>query len=95
MGKAADNEKRKLEAAFCNNIAVGLFIGGVFLPLLTFVPKAASFGPWFNNWLGGTASLNIGELFNVVLIFFAMALAFWCGYRLHSGALKIAAKIKD
>jgi hypothetical protein len=32
MGKAADNERLKLDAAFYNNLAVGLFVGGAFLP---------------------------------------------------------------
>ena len=34
MGKAARNERRKLVATFCNNMAVGLLLAGLFLPLV-------------------------------------------------------------
>ncbi len=34
MGKAARNEARKLLATFCNNVSVGLVLGGLLLPLI-------------------------------------------------------------
>lgn len=33
MGKAARNERRKITAAYANNIAVGLCFTGAFVPL--------------------------------------------------------------
>jgi len=32
MGRAADNERIKLEAAFYNNIGIGLFVAGAVVP---------------------------------------------------------------
>ena len=33
MGRAAQNERRKLEAAYLNNVAAGIIIVGGFLPV--------------------------------------------------------------
>ena len=35
MGKAARNERVKLDATFLNNLAVGLVLAGIFLPLFS------------------------------------------------------------
>jgi H+/Cl- antiporter ClcA len=45
MGKAARNEILKLQAAFFNNIAVGVMIGGVLLPfvILLFIKNQGVF----------------------------------------------------
>jgi len=39
MGKAADNERIKLRATWYNNVSVGLFVAGVFVPYLTLFQK--------------------------------------------------------
>lgn len=39
MGKAAENEKIKLRAAFYNNMAVGAVVAGALLPLVNFYQK--------------------------------------------------------
>jgi hypothetical protein len=51
MGKAAKNEGIKLRATFYNNIAIGLTLGGVFVPVLL-AYKVENFQP-FGNWLMG------------------------------------------
>jgi hypothetical protein len=42
VGKAARNERRKLLATYCNNMAVGMTLGGVLLPVLTWASKPES-----------------------------------------------------
>ena len=39
MGKAADNEKHKLRAAFYNNLATGVIITGYAVPYFAFLRK--------------------------------------------------------
>jgi hypothetical protein len=45
MGKAARNEHIKLRAAFYNNIAIGLTMGGIFIPVLS-AYKPENFQPF-------------------------------------------------
>lgn len=40
MGKTASNERIKLKAAYHNNIAVGLYLGGFLIPYLAIFQKA-------------------------------------------------------
>ena len=49
MGKAAENEKLKLKAAFYNNVAVGAVIGGVFLPLDNFYRQHETIADFLNQ----------------------------------------------
>jgi hypothetical protein len=39
VGKVADNEELKLRATFYNNLAVGVAIGGFFLPYLAMLQR--------------------------------------------------------
>jgi hypothetical protein len=54
MGKAADNERIKLQATWLNNVSVGLAVAGVFVPYLAFVQNW-TLGPdlptRFHDWL--------------------------------------------
>jgi hypothetical protein len=48
MGKAANNEKRKLKANLFNNVSAGLFVGGVIVPYLAIIqdnlfPRSVSY----------------------------------------------------
>jgi len=42
MGKASENERIKLRATYLNNIAVGLIVGGGFLPLFVLMQHTDS-----------------------------------------------------
>jgi hypothetical protein len=95
MGKAADNERRKLSAALLNNVAVGLIVGGAFLPLLLMITRTANFGPWFNDWWSGKVPINPIEALALFASFLAMALAFWLANRFHRSALKILEQLED
>ena len=49
MGRAARNERRKLQATFFNSIAIGFFLGGVFVPYAAAMPKLSAFVHWMKN----------------------------------------------
>jgi hypothetical protein len=48
MGKAARNERRKLDAEFSNNMALGMAMAGIILPILAVVNKLPTFSESFN-----------------------------------------------
>jgi hypothetical protein len=53
MGKAAENERIKLRAAFYNNVSVGLVVTGFFVPLLTVYQKMPEILPFIHDWQDG------------------------------------------
>lgn len=84
MGKASHNERLKLEAAFYNNIGVGLAVGGVLLP---------TFGLYQNFPLADLFSAHTPEKYWPIFIGTVIAfLLAWLFRRLADDMLK---KIKD
>lgn len=74
MGKAADNERHKLRATFYNNLSVGLFLGGVFIPYLALTQRADELVFWLlasiksrqiSFTIGSLAKLSTRQLLSV------------------------------
>ena len=85
MGKAANNEIRKLRATFCNNVAVGCFLGGFLIP-------------WFSSYSNSElVHRNMEEFFTKTDFSPAIGVVLGCSLALlfHGMARKIAAKIED
>jgi hypothetical protein len=56
MSKAADNERIKLRATWCNNVSVGLTLAGVALPMFSlFRGETLQF---LNDWIDGRFHLS-------------------------------------
>jgi hypothetical protein len=70
MGKAADNERIKLDAAFYNNIAVGTVIAGVLAPYFAFFQVAISHREAIAHL--GSGPTNWKELQPILLVFLAL-----------------------
>jgi hypothetical protein len=85
MGKAADNEAIKLDATFCNNIAVGLVVTSVFAPYVFVLQD------WINA-IGGGAQFNLEKYAGVFLASLAVA---FLGGLLRRSAQKIVRQIED
>jgi hypothetical protein len=49
MGKAAENERRKLRATFYNNCGVGLLVAGLLVPYIAFLRDAGDFLPFLTG----------------------------------------------
>jgi len=80
MGKAADNEQTKIVATFLNNMSVGLYLGGGFLPVLSLYRyPLPSLADWRDYLLPVLGSL-------LLVIFGSMA---------HRRAIKVLEKIED
>jgi hypothetical protein len=60
MGKAAKNEAIKLAATFFNNLSVGLFLAGVFIPYLGFLQGGG--GRELEVFAGGLAAGHLTPL---------------------------------
>jgi hypothetical protein len=91
MGKAADNERVKLNATWNNNVSVGLALAGVIVPYLAFVqnwtPLHGLHGfPAMYDWLGDQQN-HFKAL--------AFVIAFVGSRFFRNMALKEIAKIQD
>jgi len=72
MRKEAAVEKVKLKAAFYNNLAVGLFLGGFLIPYLTIARHLGSIVERLTNGV----PLTFAETANTIAIIVAIVLAF-------------------
>jgi hypothetical protein len=83
MGKAADNEKRKLQATFYNNLAVGVSLGGALLPALAFYQGWPEFYVWNEAWEKGEADVSALAVWQFFILFglIGIALALVIGWR--------------
>jgi hypothetical protein len=86
MGKAARNERLKLEATFYNNIAVGLGLAGVFLPVLSILNNPPT---TFSSFI--TTIVSEKGIFSIV----AVLAAFFSAYSFYRDARKEIDKIED
>jgi hypothetical protein len=87
LGKAARNEQRKLRATLFNNIAIGLFVVGVAVPLLTVYRAGETITELFL-----LPEKSAAEVAGTIVAFVT---AVCLGYASHQTALHIAAKIED
>jgi hypothetical protein len=99
MGKAAENELIKLNAAWFSNVSAGLTLTGVFIPVLAFAqngppPVFHELPAVFHDLLAGTFRLpDVRQC--EPLAFMAAVLAF-IGARVFAGeARREIAKIRD
>ena len=91
MGKAADNERLRLRAAFFNTLAAACVITGLFVPyfvLLTAWGRMVAFGDAL--MAGDWTRLRAG-----VVGLFATAVALLLGFLLRRRADKIAQSMQD
>ncbi|MGU3387203.1 hypothetical protein ACLBYG_22025 [Methylobacterium sp. D53M] len=90
MGKAADNERKKLKATFYNNIGAGMMLGGFLVPYLGFVGKIGSIVASFQagHWP------SFEEKANVTAAAVAMALALWGAKHLRRMSDHVATQIE-
>ena len=91
MGKAAKNERLKLRATFCNNVAVGLLVAGGALPYFAVISRALS------TTLEGGWSYRFtpSEWNGLMLPAIVAAACIIASSALHSHALKIADQLED
>ena len=75
MGKAAENERIKLKATFCNNLSVGLCPAGFLIPYLQFIGQLGDFIDWSRE-----ATIGRAQIAKVIANVFAMGLAFYGAY---------------
>jgi hypothetical protein len=88
MGKAARNEIRKIRAAYLNNIAVGAFIAGFFIPYVAYTAKMIQLHGFF--WIG-----TFNDWIEGVIVIAPALLAFLLSRIFHSRALRALEQIED
>jgi len=84
MGKAAENEKIKLKAAYANSLSVALVAGGALLPTLALYQRSYEFA---------AKPLETAPIWVAVLV--ASVIALIGGRRWHNHALRMLDKIED
>ena len=92
MGKAADNERRRLQAAFFNNLSVACFVAGLFIPYFALLRGWGQLISFFQalvtgEWTSDVQSDALGLLAAVI----ALSLC----YIFRRRADKIARSIQD
>jgi hypothetical protein len=93
MGKAAENERIKLLAAWYNNISVGLTLTGVLIPVFSLY-KADNF-LLLHDWTSGTSHPNFLQGLQFVVAFVALCLTLFSAAYFSSKANTEIAKIQD
>lgn len=93
MGKAADNEKIKIKAAFSNNVAVGLLVATFFVPAFALLFNFKAVYDRIEALIDRTATaVEIGASAAAVI---GIAVAFWGAYRLHEIAQQELDQLQD
>ena len=82
LSKTAQNEIAKLKAAYLNNVAAGLLLGGVFLPFVSF----------FQSPVKGVIVLFSGQSLTV---FLGTILALLTSYAVHRHGVEWLHNLKD
>lgn len=88
MGKSARNEIRKIKATRSNNLSVGLFIAGFFVPYVTFTTRSIEHLGLFSlgtaeDWKAGAFALG------------PTLVAWFLSLRLARSAVKTLEEIED
>jgi hypothetical protein len=92
MGKAADNEKRKLTATFLNNLGIGAFVAGALVPYFTVAYQISLKQPhifWRTEPMSDDDFKRIVGAGVLVVAFWVIALV------LHAVGRHILSKIED
>jgi hypothetical protein len=95
MVQIAEIERIKLRATYCNNIAVGLVLAGVFIPLFAYMQRSTEISAWLEAVFHGAPNptdLNIATAVGPLGIC-VLALGIARGFREH--AHKIIGELKD
>lgn len=97
MGKAANNERKKLRAAFFNNVSVGLIISGTAIPILLFISKISVFAIWLGKLTAGKVDyleiLSAGG--TIIGTCTASTFAFFYAAKMYRLALEALKSIED
>ena len=86
MGKAAENEKLKLKAAFYNNIASGFFLAAFVIPLIALMQKSGELGWKGEPFLEMVKMLIAGQIILIFTGLFAIFAA-WLFHRMANAEL--------
>ncbi len=93
MGKTADNEAIKLTATYCNNMAVGLALGGALIPYLAFIQRASELSSTLAALKSG--AFDNSDVKKLLFFFGAFFLALVTSRLFRARAMKEIAKLKD
>jgi hypothetical protein len=93
MGKAAENEQIKFRATFLNNIAVGLIVAGVFLPVFALFFRLQETVEMIAALVNGRATPD--ETAVSVAAVVSVITAFWGAWYLRRRVIKELEKIQD
>ena len=91
MGKAADNERLRLRAMFCNTLAAACIITGLFVPYFVMLTAWGRMVAAFESLITG----DWGRLNGLLMGLFATAVALLLGFLFRRRADKIAQSIRD
>jgi hypothetical protein len=94
LGKTADNELLKLRATRCNNIAVGLALAGVLVPLVYFMQHMGDIGEWMRDH-PLTNNISGADLMRIVMPVAAAGFAWYGAYYFWRLADRIIKRIQD
>ena len=85
MGRAAENEQLKLRATWFNNVSVGLFVAGFFVPFLLLPQRFREIVDLLALWRAGTIQeWDVSEILAIFVPFVvAMFFAFYFRFRAH------------
>jgi hypothetical protein len=94
-GKAAENERLKLKAAYFNNISVALVVAGCLIPYLTIIPNIPEIGNHIGMLVNGQISLTLSELMKMSGPVIAFILAMYGANDLRKAANATISRIQD
>lgn len=93
MGKAAENERIKLTAAWFNNVSVGLTLTGVLIPVFS-IYKVDNF-QLLDDWTSGRSHPTGLQGMQFLIAFVAVCLALYSAHIFSTSANREIAKLQD
>ena len=95
MGKLADNEQRKLRAAFYNNLAAGLILAGLLIPAMAFTQFGFDLGRWIKALGSGEAAISYDAMARGFIVGGSAAIAFLAARFFRAVTKAEIAKLED
>jgi hypothetical protein len=96
LGKAARNERRKLRATFFNNLAVGVSLGGLFIPYLALFQRLDEVAFWLASSINDRMlSLSLVGISKALYTVGSFALAMFLARMFLKQAHRTASEIED